>query len=502
LIPRTYPSTVDSNNIVRMTVFILSDVTGMTPWKDYIPVKNVASPTQLNSYGQNDAIAVNVLDNNTDLVPFRHYVPVYVDNSATDAWQVSSIGYIPCNPLVEPVQISSLSWDSVNDVYVTTESGPISTHLNMKRCLLLDNGTVNYYLDPTDSTLKATGGAADLTGADGQVMVEIPKFYTKREVSGNVTTWSISDKPVEGFVVHPAFIKDGVEVDKRYYSAYDACVFKASDSTIIETNNTDAQNTRVNTGTDKLISISGKYPMAGLTRNEFRLLADNRGSGWRQADWALFSTIQMLYLTEYGTFDSQTAIGLGNTRHTTWTAGGTFATNNRTCVSGLSNALGNGTGGSATGTINTSNNGDYMSYRGIENFFGNVWNWTDGVIVNPDGTASAGQGAWWFTNTRADFSDSVRTNMTNLMSTAPTAFGAAPYVNSIAAIDNFFIATGNTTGSATTFVTDAYYGSTTADRVVYGGGSATDGGLAGAFAVFSINAAAYRSRAVGARLAW
>ena len=47
----------------------------------------------------------------------------------------------------------------------------------MRRCLQNDDGTVNYYLDPTDSTLKEDGATASvLDGTDGQVMVEIQKF--------------------------------------------------------------------------------------------------------------------------------------------------------------------------------------------------------------------------------------------------------------------------------------------------------------------------------------
>jgi hypothetical protein len=392
------------------------------------------------------------------------------------------------------VQTSSVGWDSSADTYFTAEAGPTSIHRNMKRCLLLDNGTVNYYLDPTDSTKKADGTAADLTGADGQVMVEIPKFYTKRVVVGNVTTWSVSDKPKIGFAVHPAFIKDGVEVDKRYYSAYDACVFKASDSTIIETDNADNQSTRVNTATDKLISISAKFPMAGLTRNEFRLLAANRGTGWRQLDFTLWSAVQLLYLTEYGTFNSQSAIGLGNTRHTTWTAGGVFATNNRTCVSGLSDGLGNGTGGSATGTINTSNNGDYMSYRGIENFYGNVWDWADGINVNVTATGNV-----HVTNNRADFADNTSTNMTLVTSSLPTASG---FIRNVLGIDNYFLSSSNSGGSSTTYITDQHFASASSNRVVVVGGSANNGANAGAFCLSSSNASDLRIRSVGARLAF
>jgi hypothetical protein len=51
---------------------------------------------------------------------------------------------------------------------------------------LNDDGTVNYYLNRTDSTKKADGSAAVLDGTDGQVMVEIPEFWIKFETDGNL----------------------------------------------------------------------------------------------------------------------------------------------------------------------------------------------------------------------------------------------------------------------------------------------------------------------------
>src|SRR5678816_1062416 len=56
----------------------------------------------------------------------------------------------------------------------------------MKRCLLLDNGTVNYYLHDNDSTKKADGTNAVLNGIDGQVMVEIPAHWRRFEKDGTV----------------------------------------------------------------------------------------------------------------------------------------------------------------------------------------------------------------------------------------------------------------------------------------------------------------------------
>ena len=76
----------------------------------------------------------------------------------------------------------------------------IPIQASMRRCVLDDSGNVVYYLNPTDSTKKEGGGASDLTGASGQVMVEIPKFYYKYTYSsGHI--WEISPLPISGFSV-------------------------------------------------------------------------------------------------------------------------------------------------------------------------------------------------------------------------------------------------------------------------------------------------------------
>ena len=65
----------------------------------------------------------------------------------------------------------------------------------MKRCLLLDDGTVNYYLDPNNSLLKEDGTPAVLDGTDGQVMVESPRFYYLGIPDGSSTGVYITEYP-------------------------------------------------------------------------------------------------------------------------------------------------------------------------------------------------------------------------------------------------------------------------------------------------------------------
>jgi hypothetical protein len=140
-----------------------------------------------------------------------------------------------------------------------------------------------------------------------------------------------------------------------------------------------------------------------------------------------------------------------------------------------------------------------MSYRGIENFNGNVNNSADGCIVNPDGSVSANQARMWWTNNSADFSDSVKTNMTEIAVNLTTG---GNFASAIATTDYFFVATSVSGGSASTFITDGYFGSTSDDRVVRVGGGASDGAFVGAFLVSADSVSSLAVRSLGARLAF
>ena len=97
MVPHTYPSQLNSTTGQReMIVHLLSSVSGLNRWEDYIPIKFHSDdfPTE-GTTDNNGFIAVAYLSDITGLVPYGDYVPVYVDQSATDAWAVDSVGYIP-----------------------------------------------------------------------------------------------------------------------------------------------------------------------------------------------------------------------------------------------------------------------------------------------------------------------------------------------------------------------------------------------------------------------
>ena len=84
----------------------------------------------------------------------------------------------------------------------------------MRGCVVTDAGVVAYYLCATDWTKKEDGATdSDLTGTDGQVMVEIPKFWYRYGYSGTTHTYEVSPVPLTGFKVHEAFMSDDTEKD-------------------------------------------------------------------------------------------------------------------------------------------------------------------------------------------------------------------------------------------------------------------------------------------------
>lgn len=265
-----------------------------------------------------------------------------------------------------------------------------------RRCNLADDGTVNAYYNEAGYTED---------GSNGQVMVEQPKFWYKvvplvlekrgkvelKNSEGEVTAtfdgdyditrkvrYYVSGHPKSGFKVHPAFIKDGKELDKIYVSAFEASVYDASASKYITDDMLAAD-----TAADKLSSIAGVKPVSGnktnLTRNGARQLAHNRGAGWEQSTVQAVTATELLFLIEYGNFNTQADIGSGNVNRQ-WLEDGI----NWSGLTGATSSLGNASGmvpvtvdgqteGAAKQTLNM------VSYRGEENFWGDIWTWMDGL---------------------------------------------------------------------------------------------------------------------------
>lgn len=273
-----------------------------------------------------------------------------------------------------------------------------------KRCNLTDDGRVAaYYGEAGFSTTGKLTQAIDrnpegtetpdatlqfAAGTTVQVMVEQPKFYYKvvpleieKKRKGGITRkvrYYVSDTPKAGFKLHPAFSENGNENDKIYLAAFEGSLYDTSAGAYILDDSQVAD-----FAADVLCSIANAKPMSGLTQNatrsNVRKLAQKRGSGWEQAYIATASASQMLMLIEYATFNMQTAIGQGAVNKTD------DGTSNMAEATGVTINLGN-----ASGTASNANGVQFVSYRGEENFWGNIWGWVDGINEYMDATTHEG----------------------------------------------------------------------------------------------------------------
>lgn len=432
----------------------------------------------------------------------------------------------------------------------------------MKRCVLTDEGTVAYYIDPAnphfkggENTPKAVGtttstsagqlvdggasfvtagvlpgmvvkntsdgtfsvitavaatsltvlpdhftsgegyevGTADYGGTDGQVMVEIPKFYYRVDYDSNARYWGISRYNLPGYQLHPAFWKDGQEVDYRYYSAFEGSMYDESAGAMIAKGSI-ASN--MYASGDIMCSIAGQWPKTNETRGEYRDMAAERGEGWRQLDWTLNSAVQLLYLVEYADFHTQGMIGNGRTS----LSNGSWAADSYIGITGLSIGDGNGTNsvsnGGTAGYLT-----DYMTYRGIENWFGNVWKMLDGITWDGTWTGVAAAQPVYYTNNVEHFKDYGSDNM-RFLTNASYIVTLGGYISDFEETIGFIPASvGNSS-----LVYDYYWQYSESGRnywrVVRFGAVAPGGGAAGGFALTANNAWSHADAAIAGRLAY
>lgn len=304
-----------------------------------------------------------------------------------------------------------------------------------KRCILQDDGTVTaWYGDEAFDESGANG--------EGMVMVYQPAFFYKVEPlklepntdSGigyhtRKANYWVSDRPARGFKLHPAFYNEaGKPVDHIYFSAYEGALWDASEVKYYHDGEVSAQQAAngieppsyisedapefegqmdayyalaatddLDLDADKLSSAEGLKPISGLhlamNKTNMEKCANNHGDGWHLETIKATSANQLLMMIELGTMNTQTAIGQGVV---------SIADNsayNCASLTGSTSELGNGTG-QATTTVNekggatteeTASGKVSITYRGVENPWGNIWKHINGVNIWGDGSMAGGQ---------------------------------------------------------------------------------------------------------------
>lgn len=157
-------------------------------------------------------------------------------------------------------------------------------------------------------------------------VVFIPEFYYKvvDDATNKKRYFYISSRFTSGFEKHPG--------SGRYVGKY-------------------------NTASD-YVSKTGLAPLTNITRATARTKSMAKGSGWYQYDYASWCAVILLYIVEYADWDSSSKIGTGADKG----------------VSGRTDSMIYHTGEAST----TSG----VQYRHIENVFGNIETFVDGINFN------------------------------------------------------------------------------------------------------------------------
>lgn len=232
-------------------------------------------------------------------------------------------------------------------------------------------------------------------------------------------------------------------------------------------------------GDNKLRSLSGKTPTVSITIGAARTYAQNNGSGYEQSAFYQLLFRQCAYVMKFGSLNSQMAVGKG------------LVSASAKVNTGGANAYG------MDCEIIKASNPSYMTdgkhqvkCLGVEDFWGNVWEWIDGlvtdssnpinILTNTDNFQDNGKGAGYMTTSSG-------------MSSGNGGWLKEPQGNTEAGFT--FKASG---GSSTTYFTDyAYlYGG----YVAYFGSAWSNGDYAGAFYLIVAYSASGSDGYVSARL--
>lgn len=232
-----------------------------------------------------------------------------------------------------------------------------------------DTGALKTKLHKEDWSKDILGNPSDLTGATGDVMVKIPAFYIKCTMeSYGQPRWELDDTIPDrlgtngklGFYVHPAFLtKSGKVKPYILVGAYKGYILNS-----------------------QLRSISGVKPTVSQTISSFTDRArQGRNTGTNKHDITRMyerMALNLLFYFEFGTLDGQTACGQG------------WVTMSESNTTGTTNSLGD-----RSGYVGDTNGKASIRWRGIEDYWGNVWEFVNGFMISDNG--------YHFTNDVAKF---------------------------------------------------------------------------------------------------
>ena len=391
-------------------------------------------------------------------------------------------------PLESEGMIYGVCWDSVDDIiqpgivsdgsFVATDYANFPVQEQMGRYLVTIGGSKSK-LNEYDSNDFPDGTSATLDGSSGQFLDWVPRHYQLVITDGDDKYVLISKQPFSfGGVsawVHPAFL----DWSGFWVGAVQGVA--ASDAT-------DANMHSVIKDTSEY-GIANPNPFTNQTRGQFRTQCANVGDGFCQQSYGMQEVLRILFLTEYKTWNSQ-AVLPGYTERGSWDY-------SYTSQAGETVHLGD-----YSGSIYSDDLGLYIanSYRGIENPFGNVRQWLDGINIDTDDSQRV-----WLAFDPANFADDTTTNYID-SDVAPAFDGADNYQKDIDGTSRYAplwpIAL-NDGADSSSYITDYFWSSAARSgwRVVAAGGQLSDGTQAGFGYFTSSNGSGDSWEGYGSRLA-
>lgn len=257
----------------------------------------------------------------------------------------------------------------------------------------------------TTGTVTARKGDNRFSRDGDFVMVYIPEFYVAYKESGTKKYFYISDVQNPGFTKHPG---SGKYVGKYHMNSNGRSMTNAS-------------------------------PWEYMTRATARSTAMGIGSKFHLYDFVTYCAIIWLYIVEFADWNCQSKIGWG------------AVSCDSDVTSGATDSMTYHTGRAFGTDIKTA-----VQYRGVENLWGNVYQWVDGFNAN-------GATAYYCTDP-SKYADDTSTGYANI-GTLP-GFG---WIKDLTVTDNGLLIPKTSGGSGTTYVPDLVQSSTGWNALFVGG---------------------------------
>lgn len=315
-------------------------------------------------------------------------------NTATGTVEITASGQSKSLTL-DYVAVFGVCWDTSNSstalTRLTKTSDPysyVTKDVATEPVPAIGTGSGN---SPFDS-FAPWNGMQKTTMDNNNIMVFIPTFYVAAKTNGTKKYFYLSEKPKSGFTKHPG--------SGKYVGRYTAVNGNAN-------------------------SITNRAPQTNMTRADFRSGAKYNGSKYHLYDFATYCAIIWLYLIEFANWDCQSKIGRGyvDSNDSAISSGGTDSMTYHT--------------GRASGTDGKT----AVQYRWIENLWGNVSQWIDGLNID--------NRTVYYCTDPSKYVDDTTTGYTQI-GTLPDS----GWIKDLTVTSNGLLTPSESGGSNTTYITD------------------------------------------------